>query len=215
MSDESLRELYARALATRDATERSACPAPEAMLALIRREGSEEQRLALLDHVMACSACAREFELLRAIEQAGAKAVRADEGRVVGRIRWRRWAPLAAAAVLVVFALGPGRDLWRPRPDVVRGGGETLALIGPAEAVTNAGPITFSWHSLPRAERYTVEVLTTGGQPVVARTTPDTTVTVTLPSNPNVGDYTWWVVAIAGDGSETRSATRALRLLGR
>ena len=104
MSDEGLREAYQRALATRAPRELAVCPAPEAILALVRREGSEDERLSVLDHAMACPACRQEFELLRAIEGAGAQAARQEAaskaagggetpGRVVGHISWRRWAP--------------------------------------------------------------------------------------------------------------------------
>jgi hypothetical protein len=42
----------------------------ERLLALVERSGSEEARLALLDHVMACPHCHAEFELLRATHRA-------------------------------------------------------------------------------------------------------------------------------------------------
>ncbi len=231
MSDEGLRRAYQRAVATRAPGERSACPAPEAILALVRREGEEDGRLALLDHVMACAECRSEFELLRAIERAGNKAgvpeVQAPEAvaavsgqdrpaRVVGHIAWRRWAPLlAAAAVVLVVALGPGRQLWQRAPEPVRGGVESFGLIAPAEAGSATSSVAFLWHSSPEAERYTLEVLTGGGAVVLSRTTTDTAATVTLPANLAPGDYRWWVTATAPDGSTTRSGLRALRLRGR
>jgi hypothetical protein len=48
---------------------REACPEVERLLALVERSGSEEARLALLDHVMACPHCHAEFELLRATDR--------------------------------------------------------------------------------------------------------------------------------------------------
>jgi hypothetical protein len=42
----------------------------ERLLTLVERSGSEEARLALLDHVMACPHCHAEFELLRAAHRA-------------------------------------------------------------------------------------------------------------------------------------------------
>lgn len=229
MSDEGLREAYSRAIATRTPGERAACPAPEAILALVRREGVEGHRLAILDHVMACSACRREFELLRAIEVAGAEATRAEAGspaassrasgpgRIVGHIRWRQWAPLAAAAVVaVVLAVGPGRALWERGPEPVRGGGEALALIAPAGNTTTSGAATsFVWHSAASAERYTLELLTSGGAVALSRTTTDTAATVVLPPTLAPGAYRWWVVATTADGSEARSETRTLLLRGR
>jgi hypothetical protein len=49
---------------------REGCPDVERLLALVERSGSEEARLALLDHVMACPHCHAEFELLRATHRA-------------------------------------------------------------------------------------------------------------------------------------------------
>ena len=64
MKDEALREAYQRVLDARRVGGREPCVAPEAMLALLRREGTEEHRLEALDHVMRCGACRSEFELL-------------------------------------------------------------------------------------------------------------------------------------------------------
>ncbi len=229
MSDEGLRQAYTRALEARAPADRGACPAPEAILALVRRQGDEEQRLARLDHVMACAACRNEFELLRAIERAGAQAeqgetrtadtvaVGAAPGRGVGHITWRRWAPIAAAAaVVLVLALGPGRRLWEPGTEPVRGGGESVALVAPADAaMPSDAPLAFVWHRAPGAERYTLELLTGGGVLALSRTTADTALTVPLPPNLAPGDYRWWVIATAADGSEIHSDTRTLRLRAR
>ncbi len=220
MSDEGLRAAYERALATRTPGERAACPAPEAILALVRRQGREAERLAQLDHIMACAACREEFELLRAIERAGEKAAAAEHGPssepgpVVGHIAWRRWVPLAAAAALVlVIAVGPGRQLWKRAPEQVRGGAGAVALIGPADGSAPAGAtVGFVWHASPGAERYTLELLTGGGNVALSRTTTDTALTVVLRPALPAGDYRWWVSATSADGSETRSATRVLRL---
>ncbi|HEY0776919.1 MAG TPA: hypothetical protein VGD56_03035, partial [Gemmatirosa sp.] len=81
MTDDQLREAYAAHLRTRDPGTRAdpaACVSPEDLLALVRREGPEPHRLAVLDHVMQCERCRTEFELLRAVEAAGRKADEAD-----------------------------------------------------------------------------------------------------------------------------------------
>src|SRR5215472_11834385 len=97
VTDEALREAYQRALDARRVSGREPCVAPEAMLSLLRREGSEEGRLETLDHVMGCGACRSEFELLRSIEVAGAEA--ADRPRpAILRIPRRFAVPLALAA---------------------------------------------------------------------------------------------------------------------
>jgi hypothetical protein len=56
---------------------RERCPELDRLLALVERSGSEEGRLAVLDHVMACPHCHAEFELLRAAHRATGEQPRA------------------------------------------------------------------------------------------------------------------------------------------
>ena len=78
LEDKQLRELYDRMLEARAAGGRASCVSPERMLAVIRRAGSEEDRLSTLDHVMSCGECAREFELVRAMEEVGTETVASE-----------------------------------------------------------------------------------------------------------------------------------------
>ena len=64
-NDEQLRLAYGASLAER-AHKGAAHPQPEALLALAERSGREAERLEVLDHVMACGACRRDFDLVRA-----------------------------------------------------------------------------------------------------------------------------------------------------
>jgi len=75
MTERRLRQSYDMMLAIRaeHAPGREGCPEIERLLALVDRSGSEEARLALLDHVMACPHCHAEFELLRAAHRASAQ----------------------------------------------------------------------------------------------------------------------------------------------
>jgi hypothetical protein len=72
MTEHRLRRSYDMMLALRAEASlgREGCPEVERLLALVERSGSEEARLALLDHVMACPHCHAEFELLRAAHRA-------------------------------------------------------------------------------------------------------------------------------------------------
>ena len=74
LGDARLRDAYAQAVALRREQSRSACASPDALLAVVRREGREDIRLATLDHALACPDCGRELELLRSIERAGGAA---------------------------------------------------------------------------------------------------------------------------------------------
>lgn len=71
VSGEQIVDAYARAVQRRSDPGRADCPGPDALLALVEHQGTEVERLATLDHVMGCVACARDFELLRAVRQTG------------------------------------------------------------------------------------------------------------------------------------------------
>ena len=72
MTERRLRQSYDMMLALRAEAipGREGCPEIDRLLVLVERRGTEEARLALLDHVMACRHCHAEFELLRAAHRA-------------------------------------------------------------------------------------------------------------------------------------------------
>ncbi|HET7240096.1 MAG TPA: hypothetical protein VFI77_02985, partial [Gemmatimonadales bacterium] len=82
---EGLGRLYRRRVAARSVSA-IGCVSPEAMLALLEREGLESERLATLEHVMSCPDCHREYEWLAAVGQAATKA----GGRPARQALWRR-----------------------------------------------------------------------------------------------------------------------------
>jgi hypothetical protein len=209
LTDEQLRAAYDRAIASRRDPHRAACPTPDALLALVRRDGREQHRLEVLDHAMSCPDCRSDFELLRAIESGR----RADAGATVRHIRWRRPMAIALAAGLVLVAvLGPWRNRERvsSATDVVRGGGADVVAIAPAAGASGAGPFTFTWHRVPDARQYVLEVLTPDGAVRTTRQTSDTTVTLGSGDLPR-GEYRWWVRAQLV-GGERRSPARPLRV---
>ena len=67
MTDQQLREVYSQLLSRRRLESREGCPSLEAIDALVARAGPESDRLATMDHVMACPDCRGEFEQLRAL----------------------------------------------------------------------------------------------------------------------------------------------------
>ncbi|HEX6533125.1 MAG TPA: hypothetical protein VF041_00925 [Gemmatimonadaceae bacterium] len=200
MNDARLRELYDRALAERAVGTRASCPSPEALRALVAREGPESTRLATLDHAMSCPECRRELELLRAVS-AGAPEQR----------RWRVSAPLALAASFLIVVAGGVialRSMRAPGGDVMRGGGNGVALIAPSPDA----PRVLGWHAVPGAISYVVEVLTSGGRVVAQAKTTDTT--MALPDSVALTGgthYLWWVRARRGDGTELQSPMQPLR----
>lgn len=80
MSDERLRLSYDSLMAVRAeaSTDRNACPSVESLVGLLRREGEEDDRLTLLDHVMSCPFCQSEFALLRTTMRASTSEQKPD-----------------------------------------------------------------------------------------------------------------------------------------
>jgi hypothetical protein len=196
---EGLERLYrARVVAKPVVTER--CVSPEQMLALLQREGTEDERMATLEHVMSCPACHREYEWLAAVDQA---AVQAGSAASPARPWWRS-APLALAAslLLVVGAGVLARAPWRAGGERIRGEAGDVALIAPAAGATVAGAPTFAWHALPEASAYVIELQRADGHVVRSDTTADTTLALPAPAP---DQYRWWVREVT-DGSEPRSS---------
>ena len=213
VTDEALRAAYQQALDARRVVARERCVTPEAMLALLRREGSEEQRLEVLDHVMSCGACSSELELLRSIEQAGSGTVEQMRPGAPRRIARRIAIPfaLAVAALLVVTvrqALPP-----RPGPDVERGTSGGVTLLEPPEEIAAGTSPTFAWKPVAGAQGYEIEVLDEKGAVVWSAKTSETSATLSDHALLGPGKtYRWWVRATTAPGTQRASATRTLRV---
>jgi hypothetical protein len=211
VSDDRLRELYATALTGQSAGAAGEHPAPEALAELVRREGSEEARLATLDHVMRCGECRRELDLLRSVERAGV------ESGAIGRAGSRRaWLMPAALAASVLLAVGVGRTMLRSDgDDTTRGDVHgVIVLVQPGREARAGDALTFAWRPVPGASRYELELLDAGGGVLASATTTDTTVSTAVRSLPP-GDYRWWVRATTPDSRSLRSPLRPLRLVAR
>ena len=201
LSDEGrLRDLYTASVEEREVVDRTHCVEPEAILALVLGEAPEADRIATLDHVMSCPACHRDYEYLSAVEEAGDKTE-----RIAGRRapQWRRILPLAAAASLVL-AIGGLMLKDRAGDDgVERGGAGGIALIAPGnEEVPAAGPLHFTWKSVPGAGRYVIEVQGAGGETVFSDSTADTTATLDGAGALSPGATYTWSVRTLEQGAE-------------
>lgn len=210
--DAALRDAYRELLEARAPRDRGACPAPEALLAVIERTGDEAARLATLDHVMSCAACRREFDLLRTAA-ASAEQSAADEPpalRVVrggGRGAARRF-PLRSFAVAagLVVAVGVGLLTWQPgsRQPLLRGDGNTVVLLAPEQRAD--GSALLRWRTVPGAAAYRIEVFTPSGRTVVADTVSDSTFVLPAAENARREEQLrWMVTALHGDGHEVHS----------
>jgi hypothetical protein len=185
----------------RDAGERAGCVPPEKLHDLVEGRGSEAERLELLDHVMACNACHKEFELLRAIVHA-----RPRERRFKTRY-------LAIAASLAVI-VGAG-IIWKqlqnaqPASDTLRGPAEVV-LVSPTGELATGESLAFVWRSVDGAVSYEVELSDADGNALYGAATPDTS--LALPSSIALTPekaYLWWVRARLADGrAKTSPALR-------
>lgn len=207
-----LQQLYARRVAARGEGGSTGHATIEAILAVVQREGPEEERLATLEHVMSCAACHREYEWLKAVDQAGVEA--GGVAGAGGRRAWWRGQPLALAAsvAVVVGAAVVLSGVLRSGADRERGTAGDIALVAPGARAAGGAPLVFTWRAVPEASRYVLEVQRADGSIVLADTTADIVAVVEpgrlLPDSA----YRWWVREVT-DGAEPRSsAFRDLRL---
>ena len=206
VTEVQLKEAY-QAHLTRSRRDRASCPPPEAMQALVRREGDEAARLATLDHVMSCGECRTELDLLRTVEEAG---VRSGAVAAPGRRRWMM--PAALAATLLV-AVGLGRVALKPSEDTVRSDDATrVELVAPGAEVPAGAPVSFAWRPVEGASRYRLEVLNESGDVAIEAETRDTMLTSDSAASLAPGTYQWWVIALS-PAPGPRSELRRLRVV--
>jgi hypothetical protein len=213
-----LQELYARRVAAHGGADAGPHATPEAILAVVQREGPEAERLATLEHVMSCATCHRDYEWLSAVDVAGDEfEERTGEHPIQSRPWWQgRQLALAASLLMAVGAALAVRGVLQSGPERVRGGSGEIALVGPGTRVAAGAPLAFVWRAVPGVSRYVLEIQRADGSLAFTDTIADTVATV-MPVRRLLPDttYRWWVREVT-DGSEPRSsAFRELRITGR
>ena len=214
MSDDYLRRSYARHHAGNPAPGRWGCAPPEKLLALVERQGTDAERMETLDHAMACEACRKDLELLRAVTRSGRQMAGAGGRWAPVRRLWAQPRWMAAAAVLVI-ALGSLTVTLLPRgPESAwRAAGAEANLVSPRGAVPRGAPLTFTWRREPAATFYELELLGPAGEALHLERTADTT--LALPPNVSLTtgtDYTWVVRVRLEDGRSVHSDPVRFRL---
>lgn len=190
-NDEQLRLAYAASLESRQAAQH---PAPEALVAIAERSGSESVRLEVLDHVMSCNVCRHELDLIRASLTAA------------GMPRQRTWFRSPSAGLMALAAgllLVAGVRLFMAKGDFESGprlrGGSAVAAY-PARWLPS-GDAGLAWRPVADAANYRLEVVDEAGAAVVDSTMRDTAIVVPSSVLRARRGLTWSVTATLGDGS--------------
>lgn len=128
-----------------------------------------------------------------------ATTIEAPSGGGEGDMFSRTVQVLAQAATSDARSQPNRQGMIRPIP------GEPV-LIAPRNEITVMEPYpTFTWHSVPGAEGYTIQIRKPGSRPVRYQAGPDTVWTLPETEEPLTrGETYWWTVAPAGSGRATR-----------
>ena len=202
MNDDDLVRLYRLGMTPRTPT-REQCVSPEALLGVVERSGSEHDRTEAINHAMGCADCAEELELLRSTRITRERERIPHAGRA-----------LAASIVLVIglgyFGILRSRSGRVIDDDLTRSGAGDVRLVSPD---TDARGGTLTWHSVPGALGYTMELRRDDGTLITRATTSDTVIAVPDSVRATTNDVAYWgVVARLADGTELRSVIRRIRI---
>jgi hypothetical protein len=197
-NDERLRLAYGALHDSRGRTVHRSHPEPEALLAVAERSGTEAVRLEVLDHVMACAACRRELDLIRASISA------APMSRPTTWFRSPSVGLMALAAMLLIVA---GVKLYMASGDAESGPrlrGSSAVSTYPVRWTQSAGA-SLAWRPTSDATSYRLEVIDEAGNAVVDSTMRDTSFVLADSLARNRRGLSWSVTATLGDGSTLTS----------
>ena len=184
----------------------------EQLLTLIEGRGSEAERLATLDRVMASPALRAEYDVMRAAWKATddaaapAHAASVSPG-TVGASRVWRWRA-AAGALLVVGAGGWLVFANRASRDDTAMRGRVDAASHFVATVTAGDSLRLAWPSARDVRDYRIELLDDAGEVVASRVGTDTTATWSRPAIARARRA--WVRTTRMDGSVQTTPAIAL-----
>jgi len=196
------------------------CPAVEAIWEAAAGEASPTRVEGIVDHTIACGACAEAWRVARAIV-----AERRADGEHVGAtsesaIGWsRRWATLAAAAIIVVAAGVAYQQGWfvRDEPAVFRSGSDSTGVRSLVDdSPLPRGRFVLSWTPGPEGSRYNVTVTTEDLVPIASASALEVTEFIVpeaaLALLPSGATIVWQVETVAADGRRVQSAAFLTRV---
>jgi hypothetical protein len=197
-NDERLRLAYSTAVDDRTHGSRRSHPEPEALLAVAERSGSEAVRLEVLDHVMACDACRRELDLIRASLSAAG---------IPRRRTWFRSPSIGIMAIAASLLIVAGVRLLSTSSDVETGlrlrGGSAMSTYPVRWLPTGAAGL--AWQPAADAVAYRLEVVDEAGAALVDSTVRDTSFVLADSLAKTKPGLSWTVTATLGDGSTVSS----------
>jgi hypothetical protein len=110
-----------------------------------------------------------------------------------------------------------GAVVWRSGvlsngADVVRGPRDGVSIVAPTGDVAADQPIVLTWRAAPRAVRYDIEVIASGGGLIYGTGVTDTATAVPATFLKPGVEYRWRVTAELTDGRRVGSAAQAFRV---
>jgi len=173
-----------------------ACLDDEAVAALADGTCEAERRTAALSHVAACARCrAAVASVARALADPDvAREIRVVEParRRVVRPSWLAAAGVAAAAVLVLMAWPPARELPRPHRAAPITAAPAPQAIWPVGVVPEVNSLR--WTPVPGADRYRVSVYRANGVVRYEAELAGTEIVLPDSARPAAGETGWWQV---------------------
>jgi hypothetical protein len=223
MSDSELRRIYRSYVSGRTLAAREGCPPIEDLREAFEDTTPQAAKYEIVDHISACSDCAREFEFIR--------EVRAREKELAAGIReltrHRRPPILFLSRPLRGYAFGmlmlavviSGVIVFKHdrAQDEGRSGSTTIPeALSPSGFVEAPPPLIFRWKPVIRAASYVVEIYDESLQLIWESPPVSTTVAIlpdplkeALSSDKN---YYWSVLALDSEGKIGESKFEAFSL---
>jgi hypothetical protein len=145
---------------------REECPAPERLWESVHEHLRAAENETLIRHLTTCAPCSTAWRVAR--DLAGAEAAM-PQPVLQRRLDWRGWAPLAAAAILIV-AVGLTLEAVRVRPTAPPAyrseQGSWIRPAGDAPAALPRDGFLLRWSAGPEGSTYDVRVIATGHGPI-------------------------------------------------
>lgn len=202
---DELRTLYRRLIEGPDGRPQSSTVSLETLEALVNNRLDEASRLEALDRVLADPVARREYDFLMEIA--------AQEPKVPAA-RGPRWFAIAAAFFLVIGAGLLWRVMVPENPNPLRGGRSDVLLAAPVEGATLRQGDLLTWHPVPGAISYHVEIVSPGGDVMASVLTADTTARLIPDTGESLvpGNASWFVTARLPNAVEVRSSSRKVTI---